>query len=1071
MATRGIITNKGLQLLASSSQATGQYWWVGYYALAFVPNFWKEEEVELPEYIYCDNVNGEPNVEVDDTDQITPNMTHLTKNGDMIYNIFQGNLNGTGFYNCVSDGSPGGDFFGLAMYNKSIKKHYRYVLDKNGNNTLVTWVDDPDDETGKLKGANIYLGTDGFVKGELPIPAPLYYLGDQLNSVDDYFPKYEDEETNGADIYPYLYLYLEPDNLYIAESLNFPKVSVDYREYNDSQGNDETKVYDETSRNPTNDGAFSSRTSGGEFFNTLEIPAVVDPIPLGGFDTTSWYAANLTLLPDYGESDNATICKEFWKALSISNYNKEHAPANSVGGIYGDSDIASRNIATVTKLFPISNYKVINTESGTNSNGESLEVATAISIQVNLDLVTETKENSGIEEAYDNINHPTDQTYHDETSEIITDQNGNNIYNTSHVSFKFNRIGIYAVPLAKCPTCFKCDDPSGENTEVQFEIDPDTEPILFAVADWDNTQVLDETGNGMSSFLAEFNINLESPVGNLDADALVRHSAIFYNLYSDDAITWYKNQLVATASTQNAITELGLEVQHLKKGADCSCCPPPDLTNKFAAKNHSHTALKNLKDGQAAGSLRGINTLTENIEITIQENAFKTEEEEKIENYSMGNNSVVLGGDYNYVHESTNSFVANGVRNSIYGSETSGIFVGSDNILGDVVTNSMIGSGKYNRIAFSDSCFIGSGESNRIIPFEDSPSINSAIVTGKESSIEQSERSIIGGGLLNYIIKSFNSGIFSGKEHIIYDSYDCFIGGGFQNYIGNASGSSINGGLYNYINSPLYASIVGGRDNYIDSYGYYATGIGRGTAIYNYGEFAQASGEFEFKGDAQRTHLVLRGKTDGDETKRLALDGSTTYFKLDRKFNEKYGSFSGITKITGHVEARNLTISSIETLNNDADINIITSTAHNLAVGQRVMLKAISPFDIFNRIYEVSTTPSNFDITLYEDSAYSVTASNTLDPGTLKVFPISFLKAQLFSGWFDGTEEGNGISYIKAENVDSLYESPLTSSPFNEAGIKIDVDEEDLFVQVRGTEDENINWVADIDMDEIGIEP
>ena len=49
MAKRTVITKQGLQLLASNSQATGQYWWIGYYAPAYIPNTWKGDELDFPD--------------------------------------------------------------------------------------------------------------------------------------------------------------------------------------------------------------------------------------------------------------------------------------------------------------------------------------------------------------------------------------------------------------------------------------------------------------------------------------------------------------------------------------------------------------------------------------------------------------------------------------------------------------------------------------------------------------------------------------------------------------------------------------------------------------------------------------------------------------------------------------------------------------------------------------------------------------------------------------------------------------------------------------------------------------
>ena len=156
MAAKTQITNKGLELMASSSKATGQHWWIGWYALAFVPDELQENEDE----------------------QLKPGMTKLTKDGDIIYNIFQGDMNGDGYQTTKASNK-----FKSVNYDSNIKKNYRYVLDEDGRNNLVTWVD------GKygLKGAYIYQGvkvnasrdddTIDYSKSLIPLPAPLLYTG------------------------------------------------------------------------------------------------------------------------------------------------------------------------------------------------------------------------------------------------------------------------------------------------------------------------------------------------------------------------------------------------------------------------------------------------------------------------------------------------------------------------------------------------------------------------------------------------------------------------------------------------------------------------------------------------------------------------------------------------------------------------------------------------------------------------------------------------------------------------------------------------------------------------------
>src|SRR5574343_122366 len=778
MAKQVKITNQGLSLLASSSQATGQYYWLGYYALAYVPNLWKGDTVVLPPADTCNNVNGTPTIESTDTDKVTATMTRLTKYGDVIYNVWQGDLNGTGYAGGVSDGSAGGDLFGLTMYDKNIKKHYSYVLDSNGNNTLVAWIDDATKTDGSMVGKHVYKGTDAFTYSELPIPAPLYYLGDITgkNHTSDYFdayPTFEDEEYNGALIYPYITVNLKAD----GSDLLVPKVSTDFRGYNDSLGNPAVLPY----------------PSPGAYFDSSEIPAGTSP----DYDETSWFAGNNTW--GVGNSDDDYYyCNEFWKLHTISNYNRFHAPVSSIGHVLS-SYLANRNMAKVTKFFPISNYKVINTETKFTSNSQTLEVATAIKLGINIDLSPTTLA-TGFDDAGtldENSNTEFFNAYANAGESDVLDQYGQSIYKSTHTSFKFNRIGIYAVPMRTAP--YVSDEGFGvDNTtqdkKLQFQINPDVEPVLFAVVDWDNVVILGDSGDGIHQFIGEINLNLQSP-DDADSTALIRDASIFYNLYQDDAQTWYQNQLIANASTSNAITELGLELAHIKGlGKSNECCPTPDLSDLFAAKNHSHNFMRNLRDAniKANGGLKGIDTAQEDTTLDY-------------EVYKLGLDSVVLG--YNTFVGANYSTVANGVNNYI------------------------------NRL--SHESFIGSGHANYITY----ASIESAILSGNSNKISNSANSLIGTSINSTIYGSIRSGILLGSTNIIFSDStygsttygtDNIIVGGFTNYIYNSQSSVIVNGSYNNVNVSSNSAIISGVLNAIQNNSHYSfIGTGRSNYIRN----------------------------------------------------------------------------------------------------------------------------------------------------------------------------------------------------------------------------------------------
>ena len=777
MAVRTTITNKGLQLLASSSQATGQYYWLGYYALAYVPDFWKtvNPTIDFPDPD-CFKVNAGDTISADATDPVTPTMQRLTTNGDMVWNVWQGDLTGTGFIN-ESDGTPGGNLFGLTMYAKSVKKHYRYVLDENGNNLLVCWINKPTSTTGEMEAASVYYGTDGFVESELPIPAPIYYIGDVTGkfSVNDFFPDFIDPDENGASIYPFIDVPMT-DTITYPTGIIVPKVSADYRGYLDTLGNGALFDY----------GATAPHTGiPVQYFDETEIPASVS----GAFDVTSWYAADLTYsVPENAYNlmhDPAKFDTEMWKLATSSNYNRWHAPVDNIGFLRS-SDLSNRNMAKTTKFFPISNYKTINTESSFTSNGESLEVATAIQLTIDLDIspstLTDGSDVSTITsfDKYENADLTPNQS--------PQDQFDKSVFISTHSSFKFNRVGIYAVPLRKHP--YAQDQGFGYNgcgagnaVDLQFQIDPDEEPVLFAVMDWDNTVTLDDTGNGISAFHAEVNVNLESPDGSVDT-ALIRDSSIFYNLYEDDALKWYENQLIANAQTQNAITELGLEVGSLlqKEGND-NCCPTPDLSNLYAAKNHTHTGLglRNLKDSRivANNGLRGISTIPETTDINGT-------------SYELGFQSVALGLDT--VSGSDNSTVAGGNGNQI-------LFDGLNNFIGsglgnkiqDLTSYAFIGAGELNELG-GEGSFIGAGNSNNIT----NGAVYSSIVTGTNNTID--------GGVAGFI--SIGSFIAAGTGNLLWHSYQSMIGAGNNNEIYVANASVIAGGKDNKINGTLTPTTV-----------------------------------------------------------------------------------------------------------------------------------------------------------------------------------------------------------------------------------------------------------------------
>jgi hypothetical protein len=308
---------------------------------------------------------------------------------------------------------------------------------------------------------------------------------------------------------------------------------------------------------------------------------------------------------DSSSTQSSTTVTEQTLLGSISNFNKFHGTVSSEG--YGVSSVSScHNMSRATKLFPISYYNVVNDNGGKvaetqypDNSAARKPLATAIKFSIDLSPVT-------ADSGYTALN------YEDG---IVDDQDTGmtGVYTSKYVSFKFNRIGIYAVPMTVHR--YSTDSSVGDCNlqKVQFEIDSDAEPILFAVADINDTIITDNPDSPEGG-VAKFNLEFVLNVGN-EESMVEQRTAVYYDLYESDATTWYKNQLLATAGLSEAVTNLSLEMNAMKQQAGGSAkecgSSDPDLS-RYALKNHTHDYMKNLVDGTANyGSVRGVDTYEE----------------------------------------------------------------------------------------------------------------------------------------------------------------------------------------------------------------------------------------------------------------------------------------------------------------------------------------------------------------------------------------------------------------------------------------------------------------------------
>ena len=563
-----VITAAGLELLNQVPQAGGDTYWIGYYGLAFVP--------------------AEKRIEGED-DELKAGMTSLTKTGDHIYNLWQGSMVASGY----AQGTSAAELGGVAMYTSNLMSRFRYVLDKDGNNNLVMFRGTTDSSASDVSGACVFRGvrhqdqehpepapSKGVLDG-IPLPAPLFFH--ECEEKYDNPPADEATFTREVPSDPATFKFYDYPTIGSGDKV-LPAVTTDTRAYI---------------------GKTAAVPEGGDPFNAA----------VNGVDTRQWLSANKTYTQDGLNGDPAQplepdyncLCEQYWKFKSISNYNRYHAPASSEGFLV-DYEPACRNMAKVTRLFPISHYKVVNAKEGASSILPGKKIASTLRFSINMSL---------------------DDIYNTVATRAITQSGesgiesigGADLFQTKESSIKFNRIGIYAAKMT-VHRFYKSENNASnrsgcEDFRVQFEIDGNAEPILFAVVDLDTTVYLRE-GSGETS---TYKVNVDLNLGDKDTGSVIRDASVFYNMYEDNAITWYENQLIATASQAEAITDVGLDMAIMKQRMDrmtasVNGCQNDDSGDEYAPKNHTHNFMKNLVDGTVnPGAVRGVDCAVESLPV------------------------------------------------------------------------------------------------------------------------------------------------------------------------------------------------------------------------------------------------------------------------------------------------------------------------------------------------------------------------------------------------------------------------------------------------------------------------
>lgn len=592
------LTERGKAILTQNSLQGGEVYWVGYFGLAYVP----------------------------DQKNFSPASTRLigdNESGDYIYNLWQGDLVNEG--HSIQGDLVGNGYSGVAktlskltLYDRNITSNFRYMYDEeNDRNRLVTWVSEQDEssitassETSSYvrDGYRVYNGvtmgdshnTDDLMsESKLPCPAPLFYAGGTAS--------YSRPTANPAD---FMHSVISNDwPMLETTSGKCPFVTPDMRFYG---------------------GSWKGGSTGSRW----------DWIPdsAGKYDTLpAEYTRKTAVGGD--ASDGAEGLDQYAKFISVSNFNKDHGHVSSEGYGVGYQE-SCHNMSMVTRLFPIANYELTATSDPATTDKNITERGSAKSIKYVIGLNLKAAY-QGVKTYLDTLNYQKSVTAGVPADELA-------LYtSTKPNSFKFNRIGIYAVRTT-IRHFYKETDAANHTdcraTHYQMEISPDAKPELFAVMQVDEVCMSEDGSFGLGNYNTTFVLNLENTP---ETTGICTNPEVYYNLAENEAITWYQNQLIATAGLSEAVTNLGVNVAYLMNNMGKSDAVACYGGNSETVLSESYTGLKNLVDDSfGQGSVRDILSASQYMPLPAL-NKYAGAWSCGVLSFTMGDRNATLG-DYSF---------------------------------------------------------------------------------------------------------------------------------------------------------------------------------------------------------------------------------------------------------------------------------------------------------------------------------------------------------------------------------------------------------------------------------------
>jgi len=430
-------------------------------------------------------------------------------------------------------------------------------------------------------------------------------------------------------------------------------------------------------------------------------------------------------------------------------------------------------------------------------------------------------------------------------------------------------------------------------------------------------------------------------------------------------------------------------------------------------------------------------------------------------NHSIqGRYCIIVGGSTNDITLAAGALYSTIVGGWSNSSGSSYTFIGGgyQNIIGENCSDSTIVGGDTNSITTSEHAFIGGGDTNSIVASNDS-----VICGGDTNTIPTGcgTHNFIGGGDSNTTVaaSTYNGeNVIVGGNSNSIQGQTCFIGGGESNDIALTAGAQYSAIIsgYNNSNGGDYSVISGGNSHAINDGSYNTISGGNGCVT-------QASTGDGNTISGGNTNVIVAAST---------YNGENTISGGNNNVIQGYRCFIGGGYDNTIAIAAGVQYSSI----NCGKSNTVTSD-YSSASG----LEAVA--DHYGEVAQASgkfsaSGDAQFSKFLLRNQTTDDTATELFLDGSSERLTITegetwFVTVKLIGRQTNGDYTTHGIHWEGILTRDSAGNATITNSDTIEdftndfswsVAISADTSNQSLKITVQGTTDENISWLAHVDI-------